>query len=354
MEDNSTGNQYDPNTITVMSGTTLTFLFDAGSHNVIFNTNTGNPAVLSNSPSNGGVDSVGSSYTVTPTDPGTYYYFCSLHADSSDYLGESYGSDTGNMVGRIIVEADTTAPGWDAGSASATPTSASQIDLSWPTATDDSGTAFYDVFQASGASDPGKGAAVQIADNSSGTTLSATGLTAGVHYWYWITPVDGVGNAGPDLTADATTISLAASATASHVVQFSVNPTLSLSVSPSILDLGTLSPASVGTGSATVTVQSNDSWSMSVKSVGRDGVDDTVGDDEFFTADGGALIPVGRATWDDGSGAVALTAAGEVAMTGQAPTASAVLNFDYAVTLLFDDVAASNYQTTVLYTVTQP
>jgi len=347
-------NNYDDSDLTVMTGTDITFFFDNGFHNVVFTS--ANPDGLADSPGAPGGDGVGTSFTVTPNVAGTYIYFCSIHTNEATALaaGDFGAGRPDEMYGRITVTADTTAPVWDAGTASATPISASQIDLTWPTATDDSGSAFFDVYQASGATDPGKGAATLVGNNVSGTTYAATGLTAGVHYWYWITPVDGAGNGGSDLTADATTSSVAASATAQHVVQFSVNPTLSLTVSPSVLDLGTLSPASAGLGSATVTVQSNDTWSMSVKSIGRDGIDDAVGDDAVFTADAGATIPVGRATWDAGAGANVLSAAGDQAVTGQAPTASTALNIDYAVQLLFDDVAASNYQTTVLYTVTQP
>jgi len=339
----------------VLPGTQIDFFFDNGPHNVIWVST--NPAALPDSNGTFQANPVGTTFSVNmPAATGNYLYFCGIHSSEAEALaaGDFGAGRPGGMYGRIAVLADTTAPVWGAGSAAATPISASQIDLTWPTATDDSGSTFFDVYQASGASDPGKGAATLVGDNVSGTTYSASGLTAGVHYWYWITPVDGAGNEGSDLTTDATTSSVAASATAQHVVQFSVDPTLSLTVSPSILDVGTLSPASAGLGSATVTVQSNDTWSMSVKSIGRDGIDDAAGDDAVFTADSGATIPVDRATWNAGGGANVLSAAGDVAVTGQAATASTAMNIDYVVQLLFDDVAASNYQTTVLYTVTQP
>lgn len=355
--DGSTGrNNYDDSDITVLAGTPITFSFDFGSHNVVWVSAPPNPAALANSPSNGGVDAIGTSFTRTPTTPGTYLYYCSLHSDQATAVAATDFSAArpAGMYGRIIVQADATAPVWNAGTATATPVSASQINLTWPTATDNSGTVFYDIREASGATNPGKGAAALVADNATGTSLSRTGLSAGVHYWYWITPVDATGNAGPDLTADATTTSVAASATASSVVQFSVNPTLQISVSPAVLDLGTLSPAAPGTGTATVTVNSNDTWSLSLKSIGRNGVDDAAGDDGFFTDASSKTIPIARATWDTGGAATTLTDTAATVVTGRLAGAGLTVPINYRVNLAFSDPAGTNFQTTVLYTVTQP
>jgi plastocyanin len=352
--DGSSRNNYDDSDITVMAGTGITFNFDNGFHNVVWTS--ANPGGLANSPGYPGGDAVGSNFNVTPNAPGTYIYFCSIHTNATTALAATDFSAArpAEMYGRIIVQADSTAPVWNAGTATATPVSASQINLTWPTATDNSGAVFYDIREASGATNPGKGASTLVADNATGTTLSRTGLSAGVHYWYWITPVDATGNAGPDLTADATTTSVAASATASSVVQFSVNPTLQISVSPAVLDLGTLSPAAPGTGTATVTVNSNDTWSLSLKSIGRNGVDDAPGDDGFFTDAGGKTIPIARATWDRGGPATALTDANATVVTGQAAGAGLTVPINYRVNLAFSDPAGTNFQTTVLYTVTQP
>ncbi len=233
----------------------------------------------------------------------------------------------------------------------ATADSASQITVDWPTASDDSGNAFFDVYQNSANDQAG---ATLVSDNQSTTTYVATGLTAGQTYWFWVIPVDGAGNEGPARSANATTSSVAASATASGVVKFSVDPTLSITVSPSVLDLGTLSPAAPGTGTATVTIGSNDTWSLNLKSIGRNSVDDAFGDDAVFTDDAGNTIPVSRATWDAGGGATALSDVDAVAVTGQAAAASADVVFTYSVQPDFTDPAGTNYQTTVLYTVTQP
>ncbi|MDH5421096.1 MAG: hypothetical protein OEY55_04770, partial [Acidimicrobiia bacterium] len=348
-------NQYDQFDKTVFAGTNIDFSFVDGFHNVVWVGS--NPQALANSPGAPGGDPVPSTFSVAPTTAGVYLYFCSIHANAADAAGENWATanangETARMVGRITVAADTTDPVWGAGSAAATPISASQIDLTWPTATDDSGSVSYEIYEATGTTQPAKpGAPV---DTVTTTSLSRTGLTAGEHYWYWITAVDGSGNAAtPDLQADATTSSVAASATASGVVQFSVNPSLSITVSPPTLDLGTLNPAAPGAGAATVSVQSNDSWSLMVKSIGRDGIDDA-GDDGFFTDDSGKQIPVARATWDAGAGPAALSDVDAVILTGQAATASSDTIVNYAVNVAFDDPAGTNYQTVVLYTVTQP
>lgn len=348
-------NQYDVFDKSVFAGTTVEFVFDNGFHNVVWVA--GNPAALPDSPGAPGGDAVGSTFQVAPTTPGTYLYFCSIHASATDAQTEDWAAanlagETARMVGRIVVQADTTAPVWGTGTASATAISASQIDLSWPTATDDSGSVSYEIYEATGATQPAKPALP--VDTVVGTSTSRTGLTAGEHYWYWITAVDGTGNAAtPDQQADATTSSVAASATASGVVQFSVNPSLAISVSPPLLDLGTLNPAAPGSGAATVTVQSNDTWSLNLKSIGRDGIAGGA-DDGVFTDDSGRTIPVARATWDAGTGATALSDVDAVVLTGQAATASTSFPVTFAVQLQFDDPAGTNYQTVVLYTVTQP
>lgn len=344
--------QFDELDKTVFVGTPIDFFFDNGTHNVTWEP--GNPEALTDSAV---IATVGTTLTVAPTAVGTYYYFCSLHASPGDAAAEDWavanaGGETGTMIGRITVQADTTAPVWGAGSATATPISASQIDLTWATATDDSGNVSYEIYEATGTVQPAKPATP--VDTVVTASSSRTGLTAGDTYWYWITAVDGSGNAAtPDQQANATTSSVAASATASGVVQFSVNPSLSIQVSPPTLDLGTLNPAIPGTGAATVSVQSNDLWSLMIKTIGRDGVDDA-GDDAFFTDDTGKTIPVARATWDAGSGATPLSDADAVVVTGQAASAGTDLTVNYSLQLQFDDPAGTNYQTVVLYTVTQP
>lgn len=350
--DASTGrNNFDDSDLTRLAGTSFTFLFDNGSHNVLWTT--ANPGALANSPLAPGIDPVGSSYGVVPTTPGTYIYYCSIHVDAATALAATdfAAPRPAGMYGRLTITADTLAPVWaNANPVTATANSASQITVAWPAATDNSGSVFFDVFQSTTNVQP----ATPVGDNVNALTYVATGLTSGLTYYYWVVPVDLANNAGPTRSANATTSSVAASATASAVVSFAVNPTLSITVTPAVLDLGTLSPAAPGIGTATVTIGSNDIWSLSVKSIGRNGVDDIVGDDAVFTDNGVKTIPVGRATWNAGGGAIPLSDVGAVARTAQPAAAATAVSFAFSLTPLFTDPVGTNYRTTVLYTATQP
>ncbi len=353
--DGTTGrDNYDDSDITVVPGTTVTFFFDNGFHNVVWTS--ANPGGLADSPGAPGGDAVGTSYTVTPTVAGTYIYFCSIHTDAATALAATDFSDPrpAEMYGRIIVQADNTPPVWDAGSATATAVSGSQIDLTWPAANDPESSVQYEVYEAQGATQPAKPASP--ATTVAGTSLSRTGLASNTHYWYWITATNGTVSNATDQQADATTLSVNASADTSQTVQFSVNPALSINVTPSLLDLGTLNPltAPTGTGQATVNVESNATWTLNLRSIGADGVSGG-GDDAFFTS-GGNQIPVSRATWDDpasGGGPAALSDVDATVVTGQPAGASAV-TIDYSITLQSTDPAGTSFQTVILYTVTQP
>lgn len=361
--DGSTGrNNYRPSDLSgasgVLPGEQIDFFFDNGPHNVLWVST--NPAALPDSNPTFTPNPVGTTFSVTmPATTGMYIYFCGLHSTEAEALAATdYGDPReAGMYGRIQVLADTTAPVWDPSAvATATPVSASRIDLDWaPGATDNSGTAFYDVYQAAGATNPGKTAASLVANNVSGTSYSDVGLTAGETYWYWITAVDGAGNEGSDLTASATTSSVAASDSATSVMSFDVAATLSITVTP-ILNFGNLDPATPGAGSTTATVQSNNAWSMSVKSIGANGTDEGLGgDDGVFTSVGGTTIPVARATWSEGgSAAVPLSDVDATVVTGMPASASTDVIVDWQVALAFDDPAGTNYTTTVMYTVTQP
>jgi hypothetical protein len=336
----------------------MDFFFDNGPHNVIWVST--NPAALPDSNGMFQANPTGTTFSVNmPAATGMYIYFCGIHSTEAEALAATdFGAARPNgMYGRIEVLADTTAPTWDpAAVATATPISASQIDLDYaPGATDDSGAAFYDIYQAAGAANPGKGAATLVGNDVAGTSFSDTGLTAGETYWYWVTAVDGAGNEGADLTASATTSSVAASDSATSVMSFDVDATLSISVTPT-LNFGNLNPSTPGSGSTTATVQSNDSWSMSVKSIGANGVDEGLGgDDDVFTAQGGSTIPVARATWSEGGSApVVLSDVDATVVTGMPGAASTDVVVDWQLALAFDDPAGTNYATTVMYTVTQP
>ena len=167
---------------------------------------------------------------------------------------------------------------------------------------------------------------------------------------------------GADLTstdqlADATTPAVAASGSATAVVRFAVNPALAIRVSPATLDLGAVSPEASASGTHTVNVKSNDTWSLRMKSVGRNGGDESPGEDAVFASGSGKTIPVGRMSWNVGTGTPAAVSDSDAALlAGQLPTphagVDALVNLTLAVQ--YSDPVATDYQTVLLYTVTQP
>jgi len=359
----ATGNFFHIANKTMYVGQTATFSFAAGSHNTGIDTGSlpgGAAAFRSPQFAGGGAEPLSSTYTYTFAVAGTYNYYCSVHASQGDTATtyDANGVPANNkMVGRITVATDASAPTWAAGTPTATAVSASQIDLTWPAASDaETGISQYRVYEATGATRPAKPGTASA--TPAGTSLSRTGLTAGVHYWYWVTAVNGAGlTSASDQLMDATTSSVAASATASGVVKFAVNPTLSITVSPAVLDLGTVNPAAASTGTQIVNVKSNDVWSLTLKSIGRDGVDGAPGDDAVFTGAGGMTIPMSRMTWKIGAGA--WTACSDTAATllsAQPVTSSAGTdtNVDLSLLVQFSDPTATDYQTVLLYTATQP
>lgn len=337
--DGSTRNNFDDSDITVLAGTPITFDWvDGNNHDLQW------AADPSSSLPSAPIQTAGT-LNVTPTVAGTYIYYCSLHTNAATALAASdfAAARPAEMYGRIVVTADTTAPVWTP-SATATAAGASQIDLTWGTATDDSGTVFYDVYQNTVDDQP---SATLIRDNEAGNAYSAFGLSSGTTYFYWIVPVDGAGNVGTAATASATTSSVAASQQAQTALTFDVNPSLTISVDNSALDFGTLSAAAPSpVQSANVTIGSNDTWSLRIRTSGPDFVDAS-----------SRTIPVSRATWaasgDATVAATPLSPADADVATAQ-PAGSASITFDYQIALLPSDLVGTNYTTTVLYTVTQP
>jgi plastocyanin len=82
----SGGNRFDPANVTIAAGTTVTWNWVGGFHDV---TATGNPAF----PSSGVPVAPPQSFSHTFNAPGTYLYFCSVH-----------GSPTEGMRGTIVVQ----------------------------------------------------------------------------------------------------------------------------------------------------------------------------------------------------------------------------------------------------------
>jgi plastocyanin len=81
----SGGNRFEPANVTITAGTTVTWTWVSGFHDV---TATGNPGF----PGSGAPVSPPKSFSQTFTTPGTYLYFCSVH-----------GSPAGGMRGTIEV-----------------------------------------------------------------------------------------------------------------------------------------------------------------------------------------------------------------------------------------------------------
>jgi len=358
---NNNANRFHPGDRTMYVGQTATFTFAAGAHNVDqASAPAGATSFRSPNAGAGNSEAVGSTWTYAFAQPGTYWCFCNIHAGAGDTptTFDANGEPAnGKMVGRVVVQNDTTGPAWGAGGPTASAVSASQIDLTWPAATDaETGIQTYRVYEATGATRPAKPATP--AATPTATSLSRSGLTSGTHYWYWVTAVNGAGTpSSSDQLMDATTSSVAASATATGVVKFAVSTTLAISVTPDVLDLGVVSPAAAAAGVQTVNVKSNDTWSLSVKAVGRDGVDGAPGDDASFTGAGGSTIPIGRLTWKVGAAAPApMSDASASVLSGQPATSSAGTDsiVDLSLQILYSDPVALDYQTVVLYTATQP
>jgi plastocyanin len=82
----SGGNRFDPANVAIAAGTTVTWTWVGGFHDV---TATGNPAF----PSSGAPVAPPKTFSHTFNTPGTYLYFCSVH-----------GSPTAGMRGTIVVQ----------------------------------------------------------------------------------------------------------------------------------------------------------------------------------------------------------------------------------------------------------
>jgi plastocyanin len=93
----SPSNRFAPNIVTVPVGDTVTFNWAAGTHTVILQGVS--PDLTINSTNTTG-------QTTALTTPGTYYYFCSIHAEASDAT-EAHVQANDAMVGKIVVVAQT-------------------------------------------------------------------------------------------------------------------------------------------------------------------------------------------------------------------------------------------------------
>lgn len=111
-------NRFSPNVTTVQAGDTVTFTWAAGVHTVVADSLSLDLTITSSSPTG---------ETAPLTTPGTYYFYCSIHAEPTDAT-EAHVQANDAMVGKIVVVA--------AGSATTTPTAAPTTpDAGTPTAT---------------------------------------------------------------------------------------------------------------------------------------------------------------------------------------------------------------------------
>lgn len=97
-------NRFTPNIVTVEAGDTVSFTWAAGVHTVVAEDLSLDLTITSSNPTG---------ETGALTTPGTYYFYCSIHAESTDAT-EAHVQANDAMVGKIVVV--------EAGSATTTPT----------------------------------------------------------------------------------------------------------------------------------------------------------------------------------------------------------------------------------------
>jgi plastocyanin len=93
-------NRFTPNVVTVPVGDTVTFNWAAGTHTVVAESLSLDLSITS-------ANSTGQ--TTALNTPGTYYYYCSIHAEASDAT-EAHVQANDAMVGKIVVVPAGTSP----------------------------------------------------------------------------------------------------------------------------------------------------------------------------------------------------------------------------------------------------
>jgi len=103
--DGSSGNRYNPPVVNVNSGDAVSFLRFAGTHDAV-------SAVVPSGASSfaSPILAAGVPFVVTPTVPGTYTYYCSIHSDPSEATLANIDANiaAGMMVGKVVVSAAAT------------------------------------------------------------------------------------------------------------------------------------------------------------------------------------------------------------------------------------------------------
>lgn len=300
-------------------------------------------------------------YTRSFTVAGTYRYYCSLHSSASE--ANAATQDPSKMVGRFTVVADTTAPNPPTGM-SATAAGGSQINLAW-TPSNSGDTARQELFRNT-VNTRGTATLIQTFNNNTTAAFGDSGLTSATAYYYWLEAVDGAGNRSTPATATATTSSVNAQVTTQQTVLFDIGSTLQLTVTPASIDFGSVTPAAAATtavGATVANVKSNAGWTLSVKSIGANGTDDSPGDDAVFTS-GANTVPISRMGWRVNPDASTAGSAAYAAMSDSGATilssavATPALGTDtylqYELQTLFSDPVGLNFTTVLLFTATSP
>jgi len=303
----------------------------------------------------------GATYTRAFTAAGNYRYYCSIHASASE--ANAATQDTSKMVGQFTVVADTTAPNAPT-SMSATPAGGSQINLAW-TPSNSGDTARQELFRNT-VNTRASASLIQTFNNNTTASHGDAGLTAATTYYYWLEAIDGANNRSAPATATAATSSVAAQVDAQQTVLFDITSTLQLSVTPASIDFGAATPAAAVTtavGATIANVKSNGGWSLAVKSIGTNGLDESPGDDAVFTS-GTNTVPVSRMGWRINPGPAIPGSATYAAMSDTnaslataavgTPAAGVDTYLQYELQTLFSDPVGLNYQTVLLFTATNP
>ena len=142
--------------------------------------------------------------------------------------------------------------------------------------------------------------------------------------------------------------------------------TLSLSVTPASIDFGTVSPAAAAltaVGATLANVKSNGAWTLAVKSIGTNAIDEAPGDDAVFTS-GTNTVPVSRMGWRvnpnaSTAGSATYTPLSDVnATVGTATAATPAAGVDtylqYQLQTQYSNPVGLRYRTVLLFTVTSP
>ena len=299
-------------------------------------------------------------FSRTFTVAGNYRYYCSVHSNATE--ANLATQSTAQQVGQFTVVADTTAPAAPTG-LTATAAGGSQINLAW-TVSSSTDVASQQLFRSTTTTKPATPFAT-IANNTT-ASYADTGLAAATLYYYWLDAVDGAGNRSTSATANATTATVTAQVVAQEIVLFDIPATISLSVTPASINFGLVSPAAAAltpVGATHANVKSNGGWTLAVKSIGTNAIDEAPGDDAVFTS-GTNTVPVSRMGWRvnpnaSTAGSATYTPLSDVnATVGTATAATPAAGVDtylqYQLQTQYSNPVGLRYRTVLLFTATNP